>query len=553
VIKLATLGTWTFRIDVSAGNFILTVVMAAKKEASSKQGEVTESVTEESTKNTQERVGFPPEVLADLAIKLEALKNGGSGNSSHSNCSLSHQVFGPDFQDALKAAENLLLAASGQTDEVVHAYQLFSVEDGLMSFAEIAERFRDFGWDGMKAPGTVEKVIVKLVENAELEVQKERERHDKLVSVRLGYPGGVHDITARVRRHMRSLIRRTKLRDLFKDETEAADAMGQFFYRLMDKGIPGDWEKRLEEELFSLAGYDSFIKHVCGGLTYEQFMKHPPHVLLNLERLGCLVFFLELLGEELTDYESSKHELKTLIRLVSNRNEVAQSIMSELNDCLEELQKEEPQTRHVRKFASIAGASLRAIWDRWYLVDLVEAQELGKLIREIEDPVHKIKETADFSAAGFEEILEDVKHLTSVVSKPSEGFVKNEDLRKLLEELRLKLNEGDLLAAAEVKARGFNGLVSDQMKRIASGLRTGLEMKRPLKMHLLASLRELLTELRPYDGNRKCCPYELLLFAAQNKLENGKFVCRRSSLVSMPNPPYPFSLSILEGHEGVPY
>jgi hypothetical protein len=209
---------------------------AAKKTARKRSAKKSGSNSSKSGMSySDSNASFPPEILADLAVKLARLNTAAPTDDSRRGPRLAAPGFDIIFADALKRAEMLLLAASGKSAENVHAYQLFTEKDGLMSFEEIAGRFSESEWDGMKAPNTVKPVIEELVIAAELEIQKERERREKLVAVRSSYAGGVYHLADRARRHIRNMIHRTGLRDLFENPNQAADVMGQCFFRLMKK------------------------------------------------------------------------------------------------------------------------------------------------------------------------------------------------------------------------------------------------------------------------------------------------------------------------------
>ena len=62
---------------------------------------------------------------------------------------------------------------------------------------------------------------------------------------------------------------------------------------LLRSHITGDWERHLDEEFASVVGFSSFIRYVCGGMTYEQFIPKGTNVRMDAERLACLEFFLE--------------------------------------------------------------------------------------------------------------------------------------------------------------------------------------------------------------------------------------------------------------------
>ena len=549
---------------------------------------------------------LPPEILADLAVKLARLNTAAPTDHSRRGPRLAAPAFDVIFADALKRAEMLLLAASGKSNEEIHAYQLFTEKDGLMSFEEIAGRFSEYEWDGMKARNTVEPVIEELVIAAELEIQKERERREKLVAVRSRYAGGVYHLADRARRHIRNMINRTGLRDLFENPKQAADVMGQCFFRLMEKNITGDWEKHLEEEYANEAGFESFIQYVCGGLSYEQFISEPPQVWMDLDRLGSIIFFLESL--ETTKPDRSQvvaQELGSLIRLFYGSSAISPDTMSDLEACLAELKKQVPDTAQIKNLANSACISLRSLRDQWYLIRLCRVLEFSRLMREvcgrsrerrrgykisvakarqISNLLRPTEEMADstepFMDAGrLRKALDDarkslnVRDLNAASKLPvvkirkilkclrwaqkagrAEGeSMTAEQLRHLLDGIREGLKDPELLAAAEVPTRNSGGTIADEMKRVADELDKGLRMKPPAKRHLKEALTKLLADLRPYSGERKCRPYELFLFASQKRLRPEKLVRRGLPLAPnfIPNPPNVHAaLSILDTHRG---
>ncbi len=496
---------------------------------------------------------FPPEVLADLAVKLVRSKRDAPTNNPHSSPPLSSPAFDAEYADALKRAEMLLLAASGKSDEDIHAYQLFTESDGLMSFEEVAARFKEVGWKKMVSGNTVTPVIEKLVIKAEFEVQKERERNDKLISVRRRYPGGLYSVVDRVRRHIRNMIRRTDLRDLFDHPEQVADAMGNNFLRLMENKILCDWERDLSEEFATAMAFESFIEYVCGGLNYESFIKDPPIIWMDLERLGSLIFFLECLGEKGTSQpQITEEKLRSLMRLILGRSDVPTEAISDINACLGELKKANWSAERFKELASGAGLMLRKMWEHWYLIRLGSAQGLSDLIGELKDSKSALNSADRFSTTKVAQILELLVRANEL-GKAEGASMEAGEIRQLLDDLKQRLEDSDLIAAAKVQAQRFEGTIADEMKKVAGGFAKGLQMKPPAKRHAQRALDDLLLELKPYSGERKCRPYELFLFAAQKHLLEDKLVRKRNALNAefRPYPPYPYrSLSILESHRG---
>ena len=502
--------------------------------------------------NKNEERSYPPEVLADLAVKLVQLTMDASPTSARPRPQLAARAFDAVFADALKRAEMLLLTASGQSDEDVQAYQLFTEEDGLMSFEGIAERFNDFQWEGMKSQNTVKPIITDLVIAAEFEVRKAQDRLERLVAVRSGYPGGVYHLVGRVKRHIRSMINRTRLLDLFDDPAKAADLMGQYFIRLMERNIPEDWVGNPPEDMIAADGHGSFIKYVCGGLSYESFIGDPPRVWMDLERLGSLVFFLKNLEQkDPTDLKKTASDLSALMRLINGSDDVTPEVVKDLDACLKELRKPDADIAHARKCAGKAGRSLRAMQERWYLIQLAGLLDLGNLIAQFGRWKNSLTSGDQSLTDRVEQVLQLLRRARDV-GETSEQPMDGTEIRDLLNALWQVLQEANLREAAEVWSTRFGESIADVWKRVADRLKDGLKERQPAKRHARDSLNGLLQELEPYSGQRRCRPYELFLFAAQKCLWQDKLVSKRNALKPnfIPYPPYPLTTPILESHRG---
>lgn len=500
------------------------------------------------SKVSSEEEIFPPEILADLAVKLLRWGGEGAPRGSGSRDTLSSPANDAVFADALKRAELLLLAASGKSNEDVHAYQLFAESDGLLSFGDIAGRFMEAAWTGMTASNTVRDQVEKLVTAADLAVQKERVRHERIVSTVARYPLGVNHLEGRIRNHLRRMIVLTGMHDLFDDPEKVADAMGQFFSKLMVERIPGSLVKSLEAEEESVESYNTFIQYVCGGLTYQRFMGESLHVSLNCERLGCLSFFLEsLVNMDPSRYQSAEKDLGFLRRLVGDSEGDVHGITHILNDCLLELRKPEPQAESVKKLADCACASSRTMLELLYLKELVSVMDFSKLFEVLEETQRARNGEDTVSDTTIGRILELLQRISEVCGS-GEAPPSAPELRHLLEQLRDSLTE-----VSKDQSGSFAREVVDELKGVANGLKKSLKTRQTSKKRAQQALADLLSDLQPYSGDRKCRPYELFLFAAQNQIRIDKLIRKRSDLTSyfVPYPTRPKLPSILERHNGV--
>jgi hypothetical protein len=481
-----------------------------------------------------------PKILADLAIKIIHLK-GGNGSAAERQ---PVRFDNAGLHDSLDDAKRLLLAAKGVLDEDVHAYRLFSEDDDLMSFEGIAKRFTRVKWHKATSRNTVELIIETLVSAAELEVQKEREKYEEFVSVRLRYPGGVYSLADRAREQVRAMIGDLELEVLFSNPDKVADAMGQFFLHLMGKDITGDWERHLDEEFASVAGFTSFIEYVCGGMTYEQFIPKGPDVRMDPERLACLKFFLESVDVWQTfDYKAKAKDLGTLMRFIRGPGKAPASLAGHLESFLKELRKMPAKEESVKQVAKAAHDELKKFCDRIYLAKVVGVQDWHSLTLMLEI---FSKDTSESYP------IEKIKVLHNLLQQTK---VSVQNLNFEPTEIRAKLNEisDNLAEASNLLKAAEASVLAEEMDKVAKGLDRGLRMEANLPMDLERALEKLLIDLRPLKGaRRKCRPYELFLFAAQKRLCREDLIRKRSSLVTgvVTGPPYSGSLSILLCHKG---
>jgi hypothetical protein len=489
------------------------------------------------------------QVLADLAIKIIHLKHG-SGTAAEVQRIRWNDA---GLHDALDDARRFLLAAKGMIDEDVHAYRLFAPDDGLMSYEEIAQRFSLRQWSLMTSRNKVEKIILELVVSAEKEVQKEREKYEALASVRHRYAGGVYGLADRVRERIRAMVGDFELEVLFSNPDHVADAMGQFFLRLMGSDITGDWERDLSEEFATVAGFNSFIEYVCGGMNYEQFIpkdQKGSRIRMDNERMACLEFFL-VNGDSCAtpDYKAKGKDLDTLMGFIRDRPEVPDPMVRNLENYLTELRKTPPNSEAIEESAKIAREGLKKFRECIYFEQVVKAQGLRKLITELGSRSNALLPSEQFPAEKIERLHTCLKQ--TVESVRNLNFEPNE-IRALLNRLREDLAQTSLLEVTKVQANSFRGSIAEEMSRVAEGLERGLQTERHLPLDMELSLEKLIFELRSHKGARKCRPYELFLFAAQNRLCREELIRKRSTLVPgvVTGPSHSHSLPILTCHRG---
>lgn len=494
-----------------------------------------------STKTLPVHAESDPVVLADLAIKIIALK----GESDKATTNRSGRLRESEMHEAIDDARRLLLSVKGVIDEDVDAYRLFSEDDGLMSFEEIAKRFKSNRWKLMTSRNKVEETVLELIDLAEDQVQKERDKYEALVSVRHRYPGGVCGLLDRVKKQIREMVGNSELEAIISDPDQVAEVMGHYLSCLMGREITEDWQQNLDEEITKIAGIDSFVRYVCGGMTYEQFTPEGRSVTMNTERLACLEFFLESHDAWATsDFKARAKDLQTLMRVTQSRDDVPLAMVGYLKECLKEMRRTPPIPQSVKKVVKSATEELKTFLDRLHLVQVVRPQHWSTLIAQLQPLSGHQMLTGPVAEERMKELHKLLCQTEKSIKKPD---FDPKAIRSSLEEIRTKLAE----TSATLKAPEAE-LFADEMNKVAESLERGLRPSGVARGDLEIALDRLLTDLKPHPGAKKCRPYELFLFAAQNRLCREELVRKRSSLASgaITGPSRSSSVSILHSHRG---
>lgn len=499
-------------------------------------------------------VNIDPQVLAELAIKIIHLKSS-SGMTQEGN---PVRFDNAGLHDSLDDARRLLLAAKGVIDEDIDAYRLFSEKDGLMSFKKVAIRFKSFKWKFMTSRNTIEELICKLVNCAEEKVQKEREKYLTHLSIRYKYTGSVFHLVDRVEKQIRKIIDDCGPEMQFTDSDRMADLMAQFFLALMRSDLNEVWRGYEQEDCWTLLGFESFIEYVCGGMTYEQFI--PPitggmsiqkfknsgtNVRMDYERWACVEFFLRNADNWTpSDYKLKAKDINIMRMVNSNQKNVPDSIDMHLNKCVTELRKTPANAESVKKTVRAAREEITIFCERLYLIKVVNVLLWDPKL----DGLEYISELPGLPKA-FPKSK--IKHLHSLILETRES-VEDPDFNPKSVHTNLdKVCENLEKFSILVKVRGARDFAKD-MGNFVEYLKRGLQTNLFSPTDLERDLQEFLSDLKTNDMGKKCRPYELFLFAAQNNLFRDQLVRKRSSLVSgaVTGPPHPSSLSILESHRG---
>lgn len=531
--------------------------MAAKKQrvsASKVEGEVAPADVQpkKRTRKKKKRIqkpasnplqpaeNFDPQLLADLAIKIIHLKSVQDQGAKQES-----RLENTDFHEALDDARRLLLAAKGVVDEDIAAYRIFPPESGLMSFDQIANHFKANGWNLLGSRNKVEAVVFELVREAQKEVLNEKTRYEELVSVRHQYAGGVFGAADRVIEKIKAMISNTEFEILFPDPDKVAEMMGNFFLHIAGQKIAEDWESQLDEEFFAQAGVDSFIRCVCGGKTFEQFIPDPANVAMTPERLACLEYFLAKSDEwSPSGFRAKAKELSILMVLTKNQDTVPKSLVSNLTKCVDELRKPTADPKTIKQLAKEAHADLQLFSQRRFLQKLVPIQRWDILTPVLVEYVNHPDPLKRSSNGDANDILELVERATDLAA---DAEFEVTELRSTLERIWQTL---ETLTASLPPAEYAS--LNKEMDQAARILKRGLQAENASSNDPEMALEKLLHDLTPLSTSRKCRPYDLFVFASQKRLLSSSLVRRRSSLDPslIPGPRFPLASSILISHQG---
>jgi hypothetical protein len=278
-------------------------------------------------------------------------------------------------------------------------------------------------------------------------------------------------------------------------------------------------------------------------MTYEQFIPNDKNAKLTPERLGCLLFFLNSVDAwSASDLKARAKDLDLLMKFV--RGKVPPLIVDRLENCLKMLRKPAAKMKSVNEALTTAREELKKFCERDYLARIVRVQKWNLLIDQLGMLSRDPSPSERFPA-------EDIKNLCNLMKQVEESTVNPSFepavIRAQLHEIHVKLSEHSALVQ-----RIEEQIIAEQMDKVAEGLERGLRMEYQMPMDYELALEKLLSDLKEHTGTRRCRPYELFLFAAQNGHCRKDLVRKRTSLVKglVPGPPYSGSLSILMSHKG---
>jgi hypothetical protein len=503
-----------------------------------------------------EHAATDPQTLATLAVlllqpKLTKIHEAGAALSAHYHDN--------DFADAIGRAASLLNMATNPVDEDVHAYQIFAEGGDPMSFADIESRLKDIGWSRPSSENTIKAYVEALLRAAHEQIEKWNDDFCMLIGQRMGYRPNLETLRRRLVRHVASMISRSSLSRVVGDSCKCAEGTADFIMELMNVKNPWLREALSPEHTDRLRGYTTFIRYVCNGLCYEEFMgENHWDQCLYLDRVDTIVFYLEEISTGSSESSRTplqvRDDLQKLNRLIRLNADVPQAAGDHLNACIEKLGENGPDMEAAKECAAKAAAALIPHRDHWRFCDWWRSLPVDQIKIELGEGVGAMQaETEDGAATAADEPKQSLLALLnegdSLTADASGGHSLEEctDLQNRIREFASTVIDTIKALTGPATAR-----MTKMLERIAQSKDAELCPPAASNKTKWSEVDELLNALTKYSGDRKVRPYELFLFAAQQGLMVDKLVAKRSELASGFHPAsrYTGCLSILGTHLG---
>jgi hypothetical protein len=174
------------------------------------------------------------------------------------------------YADALKQAGRLLEMAVLSDDPDVHAYQIFKPNAEPISFGAIKIQLESAGWPF--AENTLKKYAFEIIENAHYEIEKRMEEIEGFVGCPVGSKMDWNEITDGILVSLRQLQRSTSLKLLPFSAENVCNKWVNCLIEEADKSQLREGPAGLERA-HAFSAYMTFVKYVCGGDSYQKFMK----------------------------------------------------------------------------------------------------------------------------------------------------------------------------------------------------------------------------------------------------------------------------------------
>ncbi len=441
----------------------------------------------------------------------------------------------------------------------VHAYQAFEPGQAAMTFGDIEARFVEVWWPGPKAENTLKGYASKLVMAAQTSIDENIDRLESMMAYQTGHIVDLAVTTDRVRKFYHRMLARTRLRSLFTDPEQVVERAVR---ALMDEARkivePADYTR--QENQNAWGAYLSFIKYVCGGLSYVKFMNGftSGDTAFEADRgirdLEAIVYYLEKVFPTTSPDDWSKdqaEDLEILKSVVNGKTRIPRNAKEQMKTFCLTLNGGKPDFAAA---GSEAARTVRLLKRHW--LDM----KIEKLMRSM-DFVHMAQSLESFFTATVRDTAEVLEaHVrnpgTALQSLVDPGDLPDGDFSINAEYVRL-------LGNLQSGLRQYMEILENPKRHVFAATRAlekalvivNKELKRPKQPERLLSqkLENILLERSGPPVIRKIRPYELFLFAHQNDILTRELTATRAKLNPEfePTDPWGYSFSILAGHEGV--
>lgn len=441
----------------------------------------------------------------------------------------------------------------------VPAYQLFKSGQSPMSFEEILARFSEVGWPRLKSKNTLKTYISKLVREAQTSIEEEIDKLESRIAYQTGHIADLEATTDRVRKYYHRMLTRTRLRSLFADPEQVVERGVRALMNEAQKIVdPADWTKKETSDAWS--AYLTFIKYVCGGLSYVEFMKGftPDGTTYEADRgirdLEVIVFYLEDVFPAASPDGCSKvhaEDIETLQSVVNGKTRIPRNAKEQMKTFCCAVIGKKPNFAAARLEAEKAARLLKRHWLDMKIKKIKRNMDLISL-------ENSLKSFFDAPASGNAEDLEanvrnplpDFQKLLDPGNLSDGSFTCDEEYSKLLERLQSGLRQYLKMVknpkrSAIPPTRGLEKALEIVGNELSRPKPTGRQLKQELE--------GLLFKRSGSPVVRRIRPYELFRFAHEKGILTRELTAKRSKLNPefVPTEPWQFSFSILIGHDGV--
>lgn len=484
-------------------------------------------------KNQADRSPPSPEALSSLAVQILALDPRGISSRQQLGLPVSEPKLDHRFLHALKRADLLVKMASGDTDEDIHAYQVFREGEELQTFDEIAERFDEAGWTKLTTRNSVEKCIDELVFHADQEIADRIDFGEQQLALQMRGPASLSDLRTRLRRAVHKALSRMALTQVLKDPLALADQVGQFLIERIGQQVSLDGPASRQEELESYAGYSSFEEFVLEPQSFRGFLgeRSCPHLTPDL--LQAAAFYFKTAATRKNKILPPPHEIADLHRTLKSSSVIPAEAIADMALLVESATKKDDAGQ--RDLAAKIALQLDAALIPWLKQEMLRQQ-----VAEIRRRAVRTHPMTGDKAAQQAMLNKAFEALTAVISTRGSGAPVD--------------TIGSAVDDVITICRGFREDLIEPLAALEDLLAHPPSPPKRSPKRLRAALAEFFHKTSPPRTERRIRPYEIFLFAAQKNLLPDKLVRRHRLLTAgfIPNPPQRSFLSVLAHHSGHP-